>query len=154
MADIDESGPSRRDRVRRRVDRPIRIRVTLYAVIFLVLAVIVVVDAVRIGGRSALPVVIFLVVGLVVGAIASRMFRLSWDADSGRVVGRIDTVGVVVLVLYLAFSIFRGRLVGLWFEAPVVGVASLAVLAGVMAGQVLTTRRGVIRVFDILRGTG
>lgn len=145
----------RRDQARQRVDRSIRIRVTLYAVIFLVLIVIVVVvvvDAVRIGGRSVLPVMICLVAGLVVGGVASRMFRLSWDAVSGRVVGRLDAVGGVILVLYLAFSIFRGRLVGLWFSAPVVGVASLAVLAGVMAGQVLVTRRGVIRVFEILRG--
>jgi hypothetical protein len=144
---------SRRDRARRRVDRPIRIRVTLYAVIFLGLAVVVVVDAVRIGGGSVLPVAVCLVAGLAVGAVASRMFRLSWDAVSGRVVGRLDAVGVVVLVLYVAFSIFRGRLVGLWFDAPVVGVAGLAVLAGVMAGQVLATRRGVIRVFEmIVRG--
>lgn len=66
--------------------------------------------------------------------------------------GRIDVVGVVIVVCYIAFSIFRTRLVGLWVDAPVAGVASLAVLAGVLFGQSFGTRRGVIRVFRILRG--
>ncbi len=142
----------RRAQARQRVDRPIRLRVAIYSVIFLVMAVLVVVDGVRIGGRVVLPVVLCLVGGIAVGLVVSRMFRLGWDEVSGRVVGRIDVVGVIILVLYVAFSILRSRLVGLWVDAPVAGVASLAVLAGVMAGQAVGTRNGVIRVFRILRG--
>lgn len=142
----------RRAQARQRVDRPIRLRVAIYSVIFLVMAVLVVVDVVRVGGRAVLPVVLCLVGGIAVGLVVSRMFRLGWDEVSGRVVGRIDVVGVVILVLYVAFSIFRSRLVGLWVDVPVAGVASLAVLAGVMAGQAVGTRNGVIRVFRILRG--
>jgi cytochrome c oxidase subunit IV len=149
---VDESAKDRRAQVRRHIDRSIRLRVTIYSVIFLVMTVIVVVDVLRIGGGAVLPVLLCLAGGLVVGLVVSRMFRIGWDAVSERVVGRIDVVGVVILVLYIAFSIFRGRLVGLWVDAPVVGVASLTVLAGVMAGQSLGTRQGVIRVFRILRG--
>jgi hypothetical protein len=114
--------------------------------------VIVVVDLVRIGGDAVLPALLCLAGGVVVGLGVSRMFRIGWDEVSERVVGRIDIVGAVILVCYIAFSIFRSRLVGLWVEAPVVGVASLAVLGGVMAGQAVGTRQGVIRVFRILRG--
>ena len=148
----DASRKDRRTQARQRIDRSIRLRVTIYSVIFLVMAVLVVVDVVRIGGSAVLPVVICLVGGVAVGLVVSRMFRIGWDAVSGRVVGRIDVVGAVILVLYIAFSVFRSRLVGLWVEAPVAGVASLAVLAGVMAGQVVGTRNGVVRVFRILRG--
>lgn len=138
--------------MRARVDRPIRIRVRIYALIFVVLAVIVVVEAVGLGVRSVLPVLACLAGGLLVGGVASRMFRISWDAVSGRVIGRLDVVGGVVLVGYVLFSVFRTRLVGLWLEGDVAGVAGLAALAGVMAGQVLGTRRGVRRVFEIVAG--
>jgi hypothetical protein len=148
----DESARERRAQVRQRIDRTIRFRVAIYSIIFLVMTALVVVDVVRIGATAVLPVLLCLLGGIVVGLGVSRMFRLGWDEVSERVVGRIDVVGVIILVCYIAFSIFRSRLVGLWVAAPVVGVASLAVLAGVMAGQAVGTRQGVIRVFRILRG--
>lgn len=124
----------------------------LYSLIFLVMVVLVVVDSVRIGSRSLLPVLACLVGGVVVGVIASRMFSLSWDHVSKKVIGKLDVVGLVVLVLYVAVSIFRSRLLGLWFDGPVLSVAGLAVLAGIMAGQVVGTSRGVVRVFRLLIG--
>jgi Kef-type K+ transport system membrane component KefB len=126
--------------------------VRLYSLIFLVMVVLVVVDSVRIGSRSLPPVLACLAGGVVIGVIASRMFSLSWDTVSKKVIGKLDVVGAVVLVLYVAVSIFRSRLLGLWLEGPVLSVAGLAVLAGIMAGQVAGTRRGVVRVFRLLIG--
>jgi hypothetical protein len=134
------------------IARPIRLRVRIYFLIFLVMAGIVVVDGIRIGGASVLPVLASLVGGVVVGIIASRMFSLSWDHVSGKVVGKLDAVGAVILLAYLAFSIFKTKLLGVWFDGPVLGVAGLAALAGVMAGQVFGTGRGVKRVFTIVIG--
>lgn len=142
----------RRARAALHIAKPIRLRVRIYFLIFLVMAVIVVVDSVRIGGASVLPVLASLVGGAVVGIIASRMFSLSWDHVSGKVVGKLDAVGVVILLAYLAFSIFKSKLLGVWFDGPILGVAGLAALAGVMAGQVFGTGRGVARVFTILIG--
>jgi hypothetical protein len=141
-----------RDRAREHIDRPIRIRVRIYSLIFLVVAVIVVVETVGQGLRAVLPVLACAAGGLLVGIGASRMFHLSWDAVSKRVIGRLDVAGVVILVLYVLFSIFRTRIIDTWLDGPVVGVAGLAALAGVMAGQVVGTRRGLIRVFRMVRG--
>lgn len=146
---------AREDRQRRgtaSVDRAIRVRVRVYALIFLVMAVVVVVDTVVVGRRAILPVLACLAGGVAVGAVASRMFALSWDSVSGTVVGRLDAVGVVILVAYLAFTLLRGRLLGLWFDGPVLGVAGLAALTGVVFGQVVGTGRGVRRVLRIVRG--
>jgi len=140
------------DQARSQVDRSIRLRVRIYALIFVVMAFVVLVDTVVIGSRAVLPVVASLVLGAVVGVLASRMFALSWDSVSGTVVGRLDVLGVVILVLYLAFSIFRGRLHDIFLDGPVLGVAGLAALAGVMPGQVFGTGRGVARVLAIVAG--
>lgn len=50
------------------------------------------------------------------------------------------------------FSLFRGDLLDLWFDGPVLAVARLAALAGAMAGQVLGTSRGVRAVLQIVAG--
>ena len=141
-----------RARIREHVGKSIRVRVRVYALIFLVMAVLVILDVVRVGPRSVLPVLACVVGGALVGVLASRMFAMSWDTVSSSVVGKLDVIGGVILVLYILFSIFRSRLLGLWIEAPVLGVASLAALAGVMAGQVVGTGRGVRRVLVIVAG--
>lgn len=52
--------------------------------------------------------------GIVVGALAgfasSRIYHLTWDHDGQRVVGRIDLVGWIVLILYIAFEVIRALL--------------------------------------------
>lgn len=149
MAEDESAGPRA---ARRFVTTSIRVRVIVYALVFLVVSVLVVVDVVRIGVAAVLPVLVLAVVGFVVGLLGARMFTLSWDAMSGTVVGRIDVVGIVFLVVYAAFSIFRGRLAELWFDAPVAGVASLAALGAAMLGQTLGTASGVHRVLRIVRG--
>lgn len=141
-----------RKRAAARVDRSIRLRVRIYTLIFLVMVVIVVVDGIAAGSASVLPVLACLVGGFVIGQVASRMFSLGWDKVSEKVVGRLDILGVVILLGYIALSIFRTKLLGLWLDGAVLGVASLAALAGIMAGQVLGTSRGVVRVFRIVMG--
>lgn len=141
---------SARDAARLHVDRSIRLRVRVYAAIFLVVLAVVVVDAALIGGAAVLSAAIGLVVGAALGAAASRAFRLDWSTVSGTVVGRVDVIGGVVLLAYVALSVFRGPLVRLWVDAPVAGVTSLAVLAGIMAGQAMGTTHGVARVLRVV----
>ena len=140
-------GPSRDERraqARRHIDPSLLMKVRIYLIVFLVVAVLGVVDAVR---GSALTWVFFaggLVAGMVVGVLASRMQSLTWNDLEQRVVGRFDAVGVVVLVLYIVFALNRSRLVSAWVPAMHVPATSLAVLAGVMLGQVVGVRRGLL----------
>ncbi|MBP2706104.1 hypothetical protein JOL79_20045 [Microbispora sp. RL4-1S] len=55
--------------------------------------------------------------GASVGVVASRMTRLEWVRLEQRVECRMDVVGVVVLLAYIVFSLFRSRIVGLWVPA-------------------------------------
>lgn len=125
------------------VDRSLRLRILIYGGIALVAAGVVVVDLVRLGAQALLPVGGCAVVGVVVGVVASRIYRLSWDATAARVVGRVDVVGGILLVAYIALAVFRNRLVGFWVPGPVAGAAGFAALAGIMAGQVVGTVLGI-----------
>lgn len=132
------------------VDGSLKVRVRVYALIFLVALAWVIADSIAIGARSFVPVAVGAVVGLIIGVVASRMHVLSWDEVSGQVVGRLDSAGAIILVCYIVFSLSRETLLGLWFAAPVVGVAGLATLSGLMAGQVVGTGRSIRRVMTLV----
>ena len=135
----------RSEAVRSHVDRSILLRVRVYAVVFVVVLVAAVAEVAFRTSHPWWQAVIGLSAGVLVGIGASRIMHLRWDDFEQRVVGRLDAVGVAVLVLYLVFSLTRSRLVGHWVDGDAVAPVSLAVLAGAMLGQVLGVRRGVRR---------
>ncbi|MEW2477186.1 hypothetical protein AB0875_25690 [Micromonospora gifhornensis] len=132
----------RRQLIRRYVDRKVVWRARIYAAVFVVTLGVTLVDAVVAGGWTWLRALVGIVAGVVVGVAASRMSRLRWDGFEQRVVGRIDAIGVVVLVCYLTFSFLRARIVGLWVPASQVAATSMGLLSGAMLGQILGIRRG------------
>ena len=88
-----------------------------------------------------------LVVGAAAGFFSSRLFHLSWDHDGKRVVGRINTIGWIVLALYIAFEIARSSL----FEAVLhVGASATAItfvfVASALIARVLGLRGKIVRI--------
>ncbi|MFE5837205.1 hypothetical protein [Arthrobacter sp. NPDC056493] len=133
---------ARREVARRHVDRKIRTRMRIFAVIFVVLLVVVIVELFLATPQAVPPAVAALVGGIAVGLVASRMFRLEWDRAARTVVGKLDILGGIILVAYILFSIFRSRIVALWVPADIVKLCSLAVMDGLMLGQVIGTVGG------------
>ncbi len=43
-------------------------------------------------------------IGYVVG---KRMHKISWDEEASKVVGKMDTTGIIILFIYLLFAITR-----------------------------------------------
>ena len=85
-------------------------------------------------------------VGLFIGIITARMRHLSWDKDAKQIVSGLDVVGVIILVLYMAFVLVRGRLIGYFVAAPMVGAVGFSITAGVMIGRVAGTRNAIIEI--------
>lgn len=138
---------ARREAVRRYVSRSIRFRVRLYVVVFAIALVGAGVGTIRIGGVAIWFALAGLLVGVTVGVLASRITRLRWDSFARRVVGKIDAVGAIVLVSYLLLAVYRSRIVDIWVHGPTGAATSLAVLAGMMAGQVLGIQYGLSRLY-------
>jgi hypothetical protein len=90
--------------------------------------------------------VVGIFVGLFIGIISARMRHLSWDHDAKQIVSRLDVVGVIILVLYMAFVIIRSRLIGIFVAAPMVGAVGFSITAGVMLGRVIGTRKAIIEI--------
>jgi hypothetical protein len=137
--------PERQHRARR--DLPLspklRWQLRLFYLIALVMLAITGYRVVR-GEITPLLALLFLALGIGIGALVSRTSRLDWDAATGTIVSQIDLLGGVILALYLLFALAKGRLIGLWVaDAQQVSILGLDLTAGVMVGRVVFTGGGI-----------
>jgi hypothetical protein len=127
------------------IDKKLRFRLRLYSIISLVMLGIVLYEIfIKILPLEFAVVGIF--IGLFLGVISARMYHLSWNHDAKKIVSRLDVVGVIILVVYIAFVIVRSKLIGYFVAAPVVGAVSFSITAGVMLGRVVGTRNAIIEI--------
>jgi len=132
----------KRKKISHHVDKKILMRARIFGFVSLVFVFILGQDFFN-GTISLAYLLGALIVGITVGMLASRMYHLSWDHDGKKVVGRLDAVGIVVLVLYILFAIFRKTLVGVVVHGPMIGTVTIAVMGGLFLGQILGIRNGV-----------
>jgi hypothetical protein len=131
---------------RDKVHKKLRTRVMIYAVVSLVVLIISTYHIVQDHG-SALYSFIGLVAGTVLGVIVSRMNKISWDKNAMQVISSFDALGIVILVLYVAFEIYRERIVSQFVDVNSAVAVSFAVLAGLMLGRVLGIRGKIRQIF-------
>lgn len=134
-----------RAHLRKHVDKKLQRRLWLYAGISLVLIVIVLYE-VAVGVMSLFFAAIGVGIGVILGILSARMFHISWDHDAQLIVSKLDQFGIVILVLYILVSIFRGQIVGHFIHGPAVGGVSLSIATGVMLGRVIGTRGKILKV--------
>jgi hypothetical protein len=129
----------------RHIDKKLKFRVRLYSLISLVMLGIVLYEIfIKILPLSFAIAGIFL--GLFLGIISARMYRLSWSKDAKKIVSRLDTVGIVILVCYMAFVIVRSKLIGYFVAAPMVGAVGFSITAGIMIGRLIGTRNAIMEI--------
>ncbi len=77
---------------------------------------------------------------------SQKMHNISWDAEMNRAVTRMDRFGIIILVVYLIFSISRRWIFGHWLQGYGLTAFSLSVGAGGMLGRLYTTRQKIRQV--------
>lgn len=88
------------------IDPSLRRRIRIFLALGALMFLLVIWDIAH--GAMSIPVALIgIALGTVVGFFSSRIYHLSWDKDGKHVVGRIDTVGWIVLALYIAFELAR-----------------------------------------------
>ena len=151
MTSAEQSGSAARPHWRDEpVDRRIRGQNLATAVIGLVVLGPAVADLAR-GTIGPLGAAAGFVGGALVGVIAARVNRFSWDAGSRRVVARIDRVGLGILLVLVLAHLTRGSLLGHWVHSALLTALGVWISAGTVAGRVLGTRRRVTAVLRTVR---
>src|ERR1700744_1765087 len=111
------------------VHRRLRNRVRIYLGLAVVIVFVIAYRLIFEGGNLLYPL-IALALGLVIGIVVSRMFSISWDTDSEKVVSRMDIYGTLFLVAYVAFEITGEYFIRQWFSGPEVLDVILSLAGG------------------------
>jgi Kef-type K+ transport system membrane component KefB len=135
---------------RNQIHRRLRIRLVVYFVISLLLLGIAVFHIVKDNANILWSITGFFA-GIIVGIIASRMFKISWDKNAEQVIAKFDVAGIIFLLFSVFFEIYHDKIIEYFISGPSVVAVSFAVIAGGMYGRVLGIR-GKIR--DIFREEG
>ena len=75
----------------------------------------------------------------IIGLPLSRMFKIFWHQEKGRVVSQLDKFGIIILVLYIGVEFERDWLFGHWLSGDTLTAFGLAVLTGLLLGRFLGT---------------
>ena len=77
-------------------------------------------------------------IGYVVG---KRMHTISWNEEASKVIGKMDRVGIVILVIYLLFAISRRWIFSHWLEGHALSAFVLSISCGAIISRLWFVRR-------------
>ena len=121
------------------VERKLIIRLKLFFGLFALLVIIILYEVARrhLNGTTAIGAIML---GMMAGAIFVRRKRIYWEEETSRVIARMDRIGVILLVLYIAIAIIRHFLLGHWLRGNQLVGFSFSLAAGTMLGRLLSMR--------------
>lgn len=129
-----------------KVHRRLRIRLVVYLIISVLMLGVSILHIIR-DGAGALIAMTGCIVGVLFGTVFSRIQKVSWDEKTSQVIAMFDGTGIILLVLYIFFEIFRNQIVARFVAGPSVIAVSSALFAGVMYGRVIGTTGKIREVF-------
>ncbi len=82
------------------------------------------------------------VIGFTMGYIVgSRMHIISWNEEAEKVVGKMDRIGIAILILYILFAISRRWIFSHWLQGHVLSAFVLSISCGAIISRLWFIRR-------------
>jgi hypothetical protein len=78
--------------------------------------------------------------GILMGVVFNRRKKIFWEEETSRVIARMDRIGIVLLIIYIAYVIFRHEWLAHLFYGHQLTALSFTLTAGTMTGRVLSMR--------------
>lgn len=91
-------------------------------------------------------VILALIIGLSAGLISSRMYKITWNKDEAKVVGRIDIYGAVILVLFVLFELNRTAIAEILASGASLGAIGFVLITSALLGRIMGTAKKILRV--------
>ncbi len=125
------------------VDNRLKVRLGFYILLSIIILGFVVYH-ILIDDVTSIYTGLALIIGCVLGIIVSRMFKIQWDENVGKVISNLDVYGVIILLIYITFELLRYKIVEYFIQGPSVAAISLSLLGGIMIGRVLGIHRKIL----------
>ncbi|MEO5909956.1 MAG: hypothetical protein ABIP95_03665 [Pelobium sp.] len=87
-------------------------------------------------------------VGSGIGYVVGSIKKVKWAEEESMVISKMDKEGIIILILYLSFSLSRKWLFGHWIHGDTLSAFCFSLVAGTLLGRFLSTR---IKIRKILK---
>ncbi len=128
----------------------------LYIFLFISIALaIYIIKEVIVGDMSSLLAISGVCIGMFVGIIRGRLSGVVWHDEKEKVIAKLDTVGFIVLILFIIIDLNRKWIFGHWIHGVELSFFTVSVFAGLLAGRFLGMKSNVMHVLkeqDIAEG--
>jgi hypothetical protein len=84
--------------------------------------------------------------GMLLGYASGRVSKILWHEESEMVVSKRDTTGIVILVIYIAFSLSRHWILEHWRTGNMLTALGFCMIAGARFGRIVVVRKKIKRV--------
>jgi len=135
---------------RKFVDKKLIFRLRLFAIIFLLMTAIGIYDIV-IGNLHVLVAIAALAGGIGIGLLVGRAMNVVWHEETNKAITKMDKFGIIILVSYIVFAVFRKKLLAHWLTGHQLSTFVIFLSAGIMLGRLITIRG---RLYKVLQGQG
>lgn len=136
---------SKRAIARRHVHNRILVQLLLFVVISLIMFGVVIYDTIT-QAVNPLWLIGGIIVGLMVGWIAGRIFAIKWHEDTQKVIVNLDKTGIILIVGYVAFRMVSTTIFGEFSHGMALTVLTYSMLSGILMGRGLNMYRSVVTV--------
>jgi hypothetical protein len=136
---------SKKDIIRHHIHVRILMQLTLFITASIVLFGIVIYNVIQ-DNLNPVWLIAGIVLGILIGLIAGRMFAMRWHEDTRKVILGMDKMSILLLVLYIAFRFGTEQLFGKFIHGEELTVFTFSSLAGVMIGRLFSMVKGLSRV--------
>ncbi len=82
------------------------------------------------------------ILGFTIGYIVgNRMHKISWDEEASKVVGKMDRIGIIILIVYILFAITRRWIFSHWLQGYSLSAFVLSISCGAIISRLWFVRR-------------
>jgi hypothetical protein len=132
-----------------KIDKKLIRRLRYYFIVMIVILVVIAFEVLE-GQFSVQWALLGIVIGFGIGIIVSRMYNLSWDAETNTVISEVDKIGAVILVGYLLWELTKSHFLGYWVTGSILFAVILGITAGSMLARVLSNKRNIDQILEAL----
>jgi hypothetical protein len=127
------------------VERKLVLRLRIFFVVLILLLGIIIYE-VSTGYIPLIKAMAGFSIGILTGVVFSRRKKIFWEEETSMVIARMDRIGIILLIIYIVYTIFRHKWLAYWFYGHELTAFSFSLAAGTMAGRLFNMRRQIRRV--------
>lgn len=132
-----------------KIDKRLLTRLRIYLIVMILMLIVITFEVLR-GVFSIQWALVGILIGLIVGTIVSRMYNLSWDEEDHRVIGEIDSIGVIILLGYLIWEFSKSQFLGYWVEGNTLFAIIIGITAGSMLARICSNKRNMEQILEAI----